>query len=105
SGILFASLAFWLGSVETLGRQLWELMITFSLYPETLFGGVLRLLLFTVLPAGFVGYVPAELVRSPSVTLALVSITAAGGCLAVVSMIFERGLKRYASGSRFGVFG
>jgi hypothetical protein len=45
---------------------LWELLITFSLYPEPLFGGMLRLVLFTFLPAGFVGYVPARLLRSPS---------------------------------------
>jgi len=32
--------------------QLWELLVTFSLYPEPLFGGALRLVLFTVLPAG-----------------------------------------------------
>src|SRR4029079_15716231 len=42
-GIVFFSLAFWLGRVETLARQLWELLITFSLYPEPLFGGTLRL--------------------------------------------------------------
>jgi len=36
---------------------LWELLITFSLYPEPLFGGALRLALFAVLPAAFVGYI------------------------------------------------
>ena len=66
SGIVFFSLAFWLGNVDSLGRQLWELLITFSLYPEPLFGGALRLALFTVLPAGFVGYLPARIVQAPS---------------------------------------
>ncbi len=65
-GIVFFSLAFWLGNVETMARQLWELLITFSLYPEPLFGGVLRLALFTVLPAGFVGYLPVRVVHAPS---------------------------------------
>ena len=68
-GSLFFSLAFWLGNVETMARQLWELLITFSLYPEPLFGGVLRLALFTVLPAGFVGYLPVRVVHAPSVPL------------------------------------
>ena len=66
SGIVFFSLAFWLGRVETLSRQLWDLLITFSLYPEPLFGGALRLVLFTVLPAGFVGYIPARVVHAPT---------------------------------------
>jgi ABC-2 type transport system permease protein len=53
-GIVFFSLAPWLGKVETVSRQLWELLVTFSLYPDPLFQGALRLALFTVLPAGFV---------------------------------------------------
>jgi ABC-2 type transport system permease protein len=91
--------------VETLARQLWELLITFSLYPEPLFGGVLRLVLFTLLPAGFVGYVPARLVQHPSAGAAL--LLAAGVCayLAIAVAVFDRGLRRYSSGSRFSMFG
>jgi ABC-2 type transport system permease protein len=105
SGIIFFSLAFWLSRSETLSRQLWELLITFSLYPEPLFGGALRLMLFTVLPAGFVGYLPVQVVREPS----LVGIaTLVGGVvvyLGTARWIFARGLRRYASGSRFVTFG
>jgi ABC-2 type transport system permease protein len=104
-GIVFFSLAFWLGNVDTLARQLWELVITFSLYPEPLFGGTLRLVLFTLLPAGFVGYVPARLAQSPSIALALLLVAAAGAYLATAAVVFECGLRRYASGSRFGSFG
>jgi ABC-2 type transport system permease protein len=104
-GIVFFSLAFWLGRIETLSRQLWELLITFSLYPEPLFGGMLRLVLFTVLPAGFVGYVPARLVRSPSSGLVLLMTVAVAVYLAIAIIVFDRGLKRYTSGSRFATFG
>src|SRR4029453_18124539 len=62
-GIVFFSLAFWLGNVETLARQLWDFLITFSLYPEPLFGGVLRLGLFTIIPAAWVGYVPLPVAK------------------------------------------
>ena len=103
-GIVFFSLAFWLGRVETVARQLWELLITFSLYPEPLFGGMLRLLLFTVLPAGFVGYVPAHLVQSPSIALVLLT-SAAAAYSAIGVAVFDYGLRRYTSGSRFGTFG
>src|SRR5262249_22711193 len=104
-GIVFFSLAFWLGRVETVATQLWELLITFSLYPEPLFGGTLRLVLFTVLPAGFVGYMPVRLLRAPSLgnVAILLVVAIAYVCLAIV--IFNRGLRRYASGSRFTTFG
>src|SRR5579872_3219394 len=104
-GIVFFSLAFWLGKVEGFARQLWELLITFSLYPEPLFGNALRLVLFTVLPAGFVGYVPARLAHNPSAADAVVVSVAACTCLVVAALVFERGLRRYSSGSRFSAFG
>jgi len=105
SGIVFFSLAFWLGRVETLARQLWELLITFSLYPEPLFGGMLRLALFTILPAGFVGYLPARVVHAPSLLHVSLLAVGAGTYLALAVLVFDRGLRRYASGSRFSTFG
>ena len=104
-GIVFFSVAFWLGRIDTFARQLWELLITFSLYPEPLFGGMLRFALFTVLPAGFVGYLPARIVETESVPDALVLLAVAAGYLAFAVAIFGCGLKRYTSGSRFGTFG
>jgi ABC-2 type transport system permease protein len=104
-GIVFFSLAFWLGRVETIARQLWELLIMFSLYPEPLFGGALRLALFTLLPAGFVGYIPARVVQDPSLRDV---VLLAGGAIAYMGLavvVFERGLRRYASANRFTTFG
>ena len=105
SGILFFSVAFWLGKSDTVARQMWELVITFSLYPEPLFGGVLRLLLFTLIPAAWVGYVPADLARHASAGQLLLLASAAAGYLVLAAVMFQRGLRRYASGSRFAVFG
>jgi ABC-2 type transport system permease protein len=103
--VLLFSLAFWLQRTHALSRQLLDITITFSLYPEPLFGGGLRLALFTVIPAGFVSYLPASLVRTASWTDAA---WLGSGCLAygwLALHVFRRGLSRYSSGSRFGVFG
>ena len=105
SGILFFSVAFWLGKSDTVARQMWELVITFSLYPEPLFGGVLRLMLFTVIPTAWVGYMPVHVARQASVGQLLVLVSAAAGYLVLAAGTFQCGLRRYASGSRFGVFG
>ena len=104
-GVIFSALAFWMGDVETLARQLWELTITFALYPEPLFGGVLRLLLFTALPAGIVGYLPARVIRTSSWALAGALVVAAAVYLVAAIVMFNRGLKRYTSGSRFATLG
>jgi len=104
-GIVFFSLAFWLGKIDSIARQLWELLITFSMYPEPLFGGMLRVVLFTVLPAGFVGYLPARVVHAPSSAEITTLLVGAGGYLATAVWVFNRGLRRYASGNRFSTFG
>jgi len=104
-GTVFFSLAFWLGRVETVATQLWELLVTFSLYPEPLFGGTLRLLLFTVLPAGFVGYLPVRILRAPSLANVTILMFVVIGYLCLAVLIFDRGLRRYGSGSRFTTFG
>jgi ABC-2 type transport system permease protein len=104
-GITFFSLAFWLGRIDSVARQLWELLITFSMYPEPLFGGPLRLALFTVLPAGFVGYLPARVVHAPAFGEIAALLVAAAAYLVAAVCVFDRGLRRYASGSRFSTFG
>ena len=105
TAVLLHSAAFWLGRTESASRQLYEATLLFSLYPDTLFMGPLRWILFTLVPAAFVGYLPASLIRAPSfwtaVGLAL-GVTAYG---LVAAWVFQRGLQTYSSGSRFATFG
>ena len=103
--VLINSIAFWLGRMQMASRQLFESLITFSLYPEPLFGGPMRLVLFTLLPAGFVGYVPANVVRAPSAAVILELAGAAIVYCAAAAFVFERGLRAYSSGSRFELNG
>ena len=105
AGIAFFSLPFWLARTEAVSRQLWELLLTFALYPEPLFGGGLRLLLYTVLPAGFVSYLPVRVVTAPSMLSILSLIAGSGAYLWLACWIFRQGLRRYSSGSRFVVLG
>ncbi len=101
TGVLIHSLAFWLGRIDSVARQIWDLTLLFSLYPRTIFSGALQVVLFTLIPAGFVGHLPVELVRRPSALL-LVSVVAAALFYAALAWwIFRIGLRRYASGSRF----
>jgi ABC-2 type transport system permease protein len=103
-GIVFFSLPFWMSRTETTSRQLWDLLVTFSLYPEPLFGGALRFVLFTVLPAGFIGYLPVRIVRDPSLAEVALLVGGSAAWVAFGVWVFSRGLRRYSSGSRFVVF-
>ncbi len=102
-GVVAHSLAFWLGQTQSLSRSIFEFTVTFSVYPPSLFDARLKLLLFTLLPAGFISYLPMELLRAPH-PLTLLACVGGSALYATASVaLFNRGLRRYASGSRFGV--
>ncbi len=100
--VLLGSLAFWLGNSEGLAQQLMGALISFSTYPTPVFHGAVKLLLFTVIPAGFIADFPVELLRAFRWPLlaGLVAFTLVIASLAY--FVFSRGLRRYESGNRLG---
>ncbi|MCD4738631.1 MAG: ABC-2 family transporter protein [Anaerolineae bacterium] len=97
--VLTGSLAFWLGESEQLAAQLRMALLNFSLYPVDIFSGGVRLLLYTIIPAAFVGSVPAKLLTDFDIwwLAGLILVTALMGGLA--SWVFRLGLRRYESGN------
>ena len=101
--VLIQSLAFWIGNTSLLTGNAINAIITFSLYPITLFDGTAKLLLFTVIPAAFVGALPAQFVRAfdwSSLGLLLLGATV---FLGLAVGVFHRGLRRYESGNAIQV--
>lgn len=105
TAVLLHSAAFWLGRTESASRQLYEATLLFSLYPDTLFTGPMRWVLFTLVPAGFVGYLPAKLVSAPTAWTAVAVGLGVAAYAALAIWVFHRGLRVYSSGSRFATFG
>ncbi len=97
--ILWQSLSFWLGNAEGLATQMWNALLTFTTYPSSLFQGLVRVLLFTVLPAGFLSYIPVQLLRQFDPAWFAAEVAVAGGVLVVAVWVFYRGLRRYESGN------
>jgi ABC-type uncharacterized transport system permease subunit len=56
-------------------------------------------------PAGFVGYVPARLIRAPSIGLAAELVVVAGVYALLATLVFVRGLRSYCGGSRLELVG
>jgi ABC-2 type transport system permease protein len=109
SGVAFAagfavlqSSAFWLGRMDSVAKQLIDLLITFSCYPPGAFGTQFKLLLYTVIPAGLVTFLPVELVRDPGLHTAVPALAAVVAYACFAAWVFKRGLRRYESGSRIG---
>ena len=99
SFLVFASsLAFFVGTDDA-GYLGFHSMLLFAAYPVDIFAGVTKLLLYGVVPAGFVASVPARLVEDfdPSLAIGLAAVT---GIFAAAGLVtFQSGLRRYRSGA------
>jgi len=101
--VIVQSLAFWLGTGGTFTALAVNAMISFALYPITIFNQAAKVILFLVIPAAFMGAVPAGFVREFSwSTLGWMALGAAG-FLTVALVLFHLGLRRYESGSAIQV--
>ncbi|MBE3557912.1 MAG: ABC-2 family transporter protein [Ktedonobacteraceae bacterium] len=61
--VILGTLAFFVGNTEGTVNQMFGALISFSTYPMDIFNGFVRVLLFTVLPAGFISYIPLQLLH------------------------------------------
>ncbi|MCA9971471.1 MAG: ABC-2 family transporter protein [Anaerolineales bacterium] len=102
-GIAAGSLAFFMGNAQYVSQQMSMGMVTFALYPNGLFSGAARLLLFTLLPAAFVGAVPVTIMQTRSGWLLLGLLGAVLVVWGVATAVFYAGLRRYESGSALNV--
>lgn len=98
-GVITQSLAFWLGNAEGLGQQLSNALISLATYPTVIFNGAIKFVLFTVIPAGFIAYIPVQLLREFSLPLLLGLLLFATGIVVLAALIFRAGLRRYESGN------
>lgn len=97
------SLAFWLGTGGTFTSLAVNAIVTFAIYPITLFNQATKVVLFLVVPAAFLGAVPAGFVRAFSWPTLGTMALAAAGFLALAMTLFHLGLRHYESGSAIQV--
>lgn len=116
--LLLGSLSFWFVRGEMLGGQMMSGMISFMTYPDGIFQGVSRFLLYFMIPVGMAVWKPVHIMTAfegtgtagmgagaagQSLQSGLSALlTVAGYAVLLMSIavfVFYRGLKRYASSS------
>ena len=97
------SLAFYMGNSQYTSQQMVNAVITFALYPHTLFSGASRFMLYTIIPAFFIGAVPLEIIKGREGVLLLGLWTVALLMWIITAAVFYYGLRRYESGSALNV--
>jgi ABC-2 type transport system permease protein len=93
-------LVFWTSGTVRAMDQIFDGFLTLSTFPQIGMPGIVQVLLYTVLPAAFVGNAPVEILREFSIGRLAGVVVAALACPVFAAWLFGRGLRRYASGNR-----
>lgn len=101
--ILVNSLAFWLGVISNTTNFVVGAMVTFGIYPITLFDNYSKLILFTIIPAAFIGALPADFIHAFTWQGLVKMFAGAVIFLSIAVTVFRLGLRRYESGSAIQV--
>lgn len=99
AAISFACLAFWASGARSFARDLTDFTLLFSSYPGSIYQGAVKVVAYSILPAGFVVMAPVEMLREPGLKSIAVVVTAAIAYAALAAGLFHLGLRRYRSGA------
>lgn len=99
TGVIAHSLAFWLGPILPLARQYEEFMIFFSVNPQNVFSMGIKIVIFSILPAGMITYLPVEAIRQNNWSMLILAFLGAAVVMMLGALIFKKGLRLYSSGS------
>ncbi|MEM7245100.1 MAG: ABC-2 family transporter protein [Acidobacteriota bacterium] len=98
-GTICSSLAFWAGRADTVAAQATHALVVVAIYPPGAFSGWSRTVLFLLLPAGLMSYLPAELLIEWSWSQAGVLLFGNAVLFVLALWAWSAGLARYESGN------
>ena len=95
--VLLASLSFWIGKSDTVADTGNSLMTNFATYPDGIFKGFAKGLLFSLVPVGITNYIPIWVMTKFSFELTMLVILVTIVITVLTFVVFYKGLKKYSS--------
>ena len=95
--IILGSLAFFLENSDIISDSGNNLVVHFATYPDGIFKGVVKALLFTLIPVGVANYIPIQIIIEFNIIKFLIVISVTALFILLAHLIFKLGLKKYSS--------
>ena len=95
--VIFGSLSFWFRKTDTIADIGNSFITHFATYPDSIFKGIIKILLYTIVPVGIVSYIPIKIITEFNLYLTIGIILITTILVIITFIIFNRGLKRYSS--------
>ena len=93
------ALTFYWGDATAVSQMATEFAINFSIYPEKIYGPVVRAVMYSLIPAAIAVHVPLRLFHDFTPWVAAVALCGAALYCTAAGWFFYRGLRRYESGN------
>ena len=95
--VILNSLSFWFSKTDTIADTGNSLMTNFSTYPDGIFKGIVKLMLYTIVPVGLTVYIPIQVMCNFNILKLLLVLGMTIIIIIFAFSIFNRGLKKYSS--------
>ena len=95
--IILASLSFWFAKSDILMDTVNNIIVNFATYPDGIFKGITKLILYTIIPVGLVNYIPVRVLINFDFKLVLAVLAVTVFFVSLSFFIFNKGLKKYSS--------
>ncbi len=74
--VILSSLSFWLNKSDIIAETGISMMTHFATYPDGIFKGITKILLYTIIPVGIINYIPVKLLIEFDIRLFLLVMLA-----------------------------
>ena len=95
--VIYGSLSFWLNRADMLAYIGNGLITHFATYPEGIFDGIAKVLLYTIIPVGITNYIPVQIMTNFDFERTFLVIGATFIWTLFAYTIFYKGLRKYSS--------
>lgn len=95
--VILSSLSFWFTKSDIIVETGNKLLTSFATYPDGIFKGMARIMLFTIIPVGLINYIPVKLIDNFNIYIFILIISFVLIIIVFAFIIFYNGLKRYSS--------
>ena len=95
--VILASFSFWISRSDIIADTFNSMIIHINTYPEGIFGGITRVVLYTLIPVGFISYIPVQVLTSFNIMSFIYVLLFTAFIIGVAFFMFYKGLKKYSS--------
>ena len=95
--VILSSLSFWFNKSDVITDTGNSLMVNFATYPDGIFKGIVRVIMYTIIPVGVVNYIPVQILTEFNLGLTFIVLFVTILFISLAFIIFYSGLKKYSS--------